>query len=192
MERELLLTGIGGQGIQLAAQVVARAALIEGREAQLFGSYGGMMRGGNTEATLVLSDGPVEAPPTVDHAWSAIVMHHDFSGPTVARLGAGGVALVNSTVFEGALAVDGLTVIDVPATDLAVDLGNIMTASMVMVGTYAAVTGLTALESLIEAVAASLPSYRSKHVELNVAALRAGYHAAPPTRVPAWHVAVAR
>ncbi len=171
MERELLLTGIGGQGIQLAAQVVARAALIEGREAQLFGSYGGMMRGGNTEATLVLSDGPVEAPPTVDHAWSAIVMHHDFSGPTVARLGAGGVALVNSTVFEGALAVDGLTVIDVPATDLAVDLGNIMTASMVMVGTYAAVTGLTALESLIEAVAASLPSYRSKHVELNVAAL---------------------
>jgi 2-oxoglutarate ferredoxin oxidoreductase subunit gamma len=100
--------------------------------------------------------------------------------------------LVNSTVFEGALAVDGLVVVEVPATDLAVDLGNIMTASMVMVGAYAAVTELTALESLIEAVAASLPSYRSKHVELNVAALRAGYDAAPPTRVSAWDVAVTR
>ena len=29
----------------------------------MFGSYGGMMRGGNTEATLVFADGPIEAPP---------------------------------------------------------------------------------------------------------------------------------
>jgi hypothetical protein len=47
MERSMLMTGIGGQGIQLAAQVVARAAVLDGREAQRFGSYGGMMRGGN-------------------------------------------------------------------------------------------------------------------------------------------------
>ena len=58
MERELVMTGIGGQGIQLAAQVLARAALSEGRQVQLFGSYGGMMRGGNTEATVVVADGP--------------------------------------------------------------------------------------------------------------------------------------
>ena len=65
MERELIMTGIGGQGVQLAAAVVARAALLEGRDVQVFGSYGGMMRGGATEATVVVADGPVEAPPTV-------------------------------------------------------------------------------------------------------------------------------
>ena len=57
--------GSAGRAIQLAALVIARAALAEGREVQLFGSYGGMMRGGNTEATLVVADGPVESPPTV-------------------------------------------------------------------------------------------------------------------------------
>ena len=31
MEREILFTGIGGQGVQLAAQVLARAAVLEGR-----------------------------------------------------------------------------------------------------------------------------------------------------------------
>ena len=31
MEREILFTGIGGQGVQLAAQVLARAAIAEGR-----------------------------------------------------------------------------------------------------------------------------------------------------------------
>jgi Pyruvate/2-oxoacid:ferredoxin oxidoreductase gamma subunit len=54
MEREILLTGIGGQGVQLAANVLAHAALDEGRDVQLFGSYGGMMRGGNTDAELVV------------------------------------------------------------------------------------------------------------------------------------------
>src|ERR1700704_1874484 len=101
MERELLLTGIGGQGVQLAAQVLARAAIAEGRTVQMFGSYGGMMRGGNTEATLVVADGAIEAPPTVAAAWSAILMHHDYSEITVACLRPGSVVFINSTVFEG-------------------------------------------------------------------------------------------
>lgn len=186
MERELLVTGIGGQGIQLAALVVARAALAEGREAQLFGSYGGMMRGGNTEATLVVADGPVESPPTVTAAWSAIVMHHDYSEPTFARLRQGGLVLVNSTVFEGPLDRDAYLAVEVPATDIAVGLGNIMTASMVMVGAYSAVTGLAGIDALVEAVPAALPPYRAKHAALNQDALRAGAGAAPEIRVAAW------
>ncbi|MCU1380381.1 MAG: hypothetical protein JWN29_3364 [Acidimicrobiales bacterium] len=178
MERELVLSGIGGQGIQLAAQVVARAAIAEGREVQLFGSYGGMMRGGNTEATIVIGDEPVEAPPTVGSTWSAILMHHDYVEPTLARLRPGSIVLRNSTVYEGEVAVDGIDLHDIPATDLAVDLGNIMTASMVMTGAYARLTGLVALASLDAAVAESLPPYRTKHVELNVTALRAGWEAA--------------
>jgi Pyruvate/2-oxoacid:ferredoxin oxidoreductase gamma subunit len=186
MERELLVTGIGGQGIQLAAQVVARAALAEGREVQLFGSYGGMMRGGNTEATLVVADGPVEAPPTVGSAWSAIVMHHDYSEPTLERLRPGSLVMLNTTVFDRPFVRDPYVVVELPATDLAVELGNIMTASMVMVGAYAAVTDLVPLDALVDAVVASLPPYRARHAGLNQDALRAGHEAAPDVRVPAW------
>ena len=186
MERELLMTGIGGQGIQLAAQVVARAALAEGRQVQLFGSYGGMMRGGNTEATLVMADGPIEAPPTVSQAWSAILMHHDYSAATVASLRPGSVAYVNSTVFEADLDRDRYLVVDVPATELAIGVGNIVAASMVMVGAYAAGTGLVGLDALVDAVTRSLPTYRSQHVALNSAALRAGYAAGPLDVAPAW------
>jgi Pyruvate/2-oxoacid:ferredoxin oxidoreductase gamma subunit len=186
MERELVLTGIGGQGIQLAAQVLARAAIAEGRSAQMFGSYGGMMRGGNTEATVVLADGAIAAPPTIADTWSAVFMHHDFSGPTRAKLRAGSLVFVNTTVFEGSFDTAEYRVVELPATDLAVDLGNIMTASMVMLGAYVATTNIVSLDSLDAAVAGSLPSYRTQHVALNVAALRAGFDAAPPTLVPAW------
>jgi len=186
MEYELLLTGIGGQGVQLGAQVVARAATLEGREVMFFGIYGGMMRGGNTEATLVVADGPVESPPTVGSAWSAIVMHQDFSGPTLARLRPDSVVMLNTTVFDQPLDREAYVIVDVPATDLAVELGNIMMASMVMVGAYTAVTGLVQLDALVDAVAASLPPYRTRHAGLNQDALRAGYEAAPDLRVPAW------
>ena len=65
IERELLITGIGGQGVQLAAQVIAQAATLEGRDVMFFGIYGGMMRGGNTDSTVVVADGPITAPPVV-------------------------------------------------------------------------------------------------------------------------------
>jgi 2-oxoacid:acceptor oxidoreductase gamma subunit (pyruvate/2-ketoisovalerate family) len=177
-EREVVLSGIGGQGIQLAAQVLARAAIAEGKEVQLFGSYGGMMRGGNTEATVVVGDEPVMAPPTVGSTWSAVLMHHDYVEPTLARLRPGSIVLRNSTVYEGDVGAEGIVLHDVPATELALGVGNIMAATMVMAGAYARVTGLVELASMEAAVSASLPSYRSKHVELNVAALRAGWEAA--------------
>jgi Pyruvate/2-oxoacid:ferredoxin oxidoreductase gamma subunit len=181
MERELLMTGIGGQGVQLAATVVAKAALAEGREVQLFGNYGGMMRGGNTEANLVVADAPIIAPPTVGEAWSGVLMHHDYSEPTRSRLRRGSIVLVNSTVYEGDVDRDAWTVVDVPATDLAVDLGNVMTASMIMTGAYAALTGLVGLDALCAAVGDALPPYRAKHIELNQQALRVGFdHVAAP------------
>ena len=189
MERELLLTGIGGQGVQLAAQIVARAAVLDGREAMLFGSYGGMMRGGNTDATVVIGDGPVLAPPTVPTAWAAIVMHHDYWSFVEERLRPGSVVLVNSTVFQGDLGRDDVHAIDVAATDLAVDVGNIMAASVVMIGALSGLTGLVGLDALVDAVPLALPPYRTKHIALNQDALRAGFAAVDRDAFPAWSAA---
>jgi len=44
VERELLVTGIGGQGVQLATQVLARALTLENRYVMSLGTYGGTMR----------------------------------------------------------------------------------------------------------------------------------------------------
>ena len=186
MERELLLTGIGGQGVQLAARVIATAAIAEGRSVQLFGSYGGMMRGGNTDATIVVSDGPVEAPPTVGHAWSAIVMHDQFSAPIYAKLIDGSIVIVNSDVCSSRPDHSRTTVVDVHANEIADGIGNRLAASMVLVGAYAAATGLVALDTLTAAISESLPSYRQKTVDVNVAAVRAGFETAPRDLAAAW------
>jgi 2-oxoglutarate ferredoxin oxidoreductase subunit gamma len=188
-EREVVMTGIGGQGIQLAAQVLCRAALAEGREIQLFGSYGGMMRGGNTEATVVVADGPVESPPTVGRAWAALVMHHEHFAPVHRLLRPGSVVLVNTTVLEGDFDREPFVVVEVPATELAGQVGNVMAASMVMLGAFGRATGIVALDSLQEAVTAALPPYRAQHAALNASALERGHAAVDRVVAEAWPAA---
>ena len=173
------MTGIGGQGIQLAAQVLVRAAMAEGRQVQLFGSYGGMMRGGNTDATIVVADGPIESPPTITEAWSAIVMHHEFWPSVRDNLADNCVVMLNTSVFTGEIDRTNLTVVDIPATALAVEAGNVVAATMVMVGAYAAATQLVGVESLVGAVSEALPPYRTQHRALNEAAIRVGAQAVP-------------
>ena len=57
---DLLLTGIGGQGIQLCAKTLALAGTAEGLDAMLTAHYGGQMRGGMTEATVVLREEQID------------------------------------------------------------------------------------------------------------------------------------
>ena len=190
MERELLITGIGGQGVQLAAQVVARAATLEGREVLFFGLYGGMMRGGNTDSTVVVADAPIEAPPVVAQAWSAIGMHDEYWEPVERRLRRGGVVLVNDSTFTRPVR-DDVVVHRVQATEHAAGAGNALGASMVMIGAYSALTGLVGVDALLDAMRASIPPYRQQHIEANERVIRIGYDGVEPGAHPAWPIAVA-
>ena len=185
MERELLITGIGGQGVQLAAQVVARAATGEGREVVFYGIYGGMMRGGNTDSTVVVADAPIEAPPVVAQAWSAIGMHDEFWTPLERRLRPGGFVLVNDSTF-GASVRDDVTMHRVRATELATEAGNPLGGAMVMIGAYSALSGLVGIDALVAAMRASIPPYRRQHIEANERVLRIGFDAVERDAHPAW------
>ena len=194
MEREILFTGVGGQGVQLGAQVLARAAILEGREVMYLGVYGGTMRGGNTDVYLVVADEAIESPPIVASAWSAIAMHSQFFAPIRAELRPGAVLVRNASLFEGhekeaevlSAEVPGARLYDVPAAQIATDIGNALAASMVLVAAYAAVTGLVGDDALVAAMRESVPAYRTQHLETNERALRAGFAALPHRDAPAW------
>ena len=181
-----MLTGVGGLGVQLGAQVLARAATLEGRQVMFFGVYGGTMRGGNTDATVVVADEAIQAPPLISRTWSALAMHHQYWSALEPKLRPQAVVLLNSSLFEADLDRDAYRVFDVPASKLATELGNVLAASMVMIGAYASVTDMVGIESLAEAMQQSVPSYRQQHVKTNVEALRAGFDLAPRGAAPAW------
>ena len=171
--------------MQLAAQVLARAGALEGRSVMYLGLYGGMMRGGNTDSTVVIGDGPIEAPPVVSKAWSSIAMHDQYWAPIEAKLRPDGLVLVNDATFTAHINA-AVTVIRVPATNVATDLGNSLGGAMVMLAAYAATTGIVELASLVNAMRESIPPYRTQHIEANEQALRAGWELLPAHTNPAW------
>jgi Pyruvate/2-oxoacid:ferredoxin oxidoreductase gamma subunit len=147
------------------------------------------MRGGNTDAAVVIGDEPLSSPPIVTRSWSAIALHHRFWEPLRAKLRDGGVVLVNSSLFDTELDTATHRVFEVPATAIATELGSTVGASMVAVAAYARLTGIVGLDALIEAMSSSLPAYRRQHLEVNSTLLRAGYESFDGVAAPAWGAA---
>ncbi|MBS4751936.1 2-oxoacid:acceptor oxidoreductase family protein [Nocardioides sp. zg-ZUI104] len=178
-EHALMLTGIGGQGIQLVAKTLASAFTRQGRFAMLGAEYGGEMRGGPSQATVVVGDAPLRSLPVVARAHSAILFHDRFCAPTLERLSHDGLCLVNGSVVDEPVAADRPRRIAVPATATAKEIGAPQTAGFVLLGAYVHLTGdalgpLVPLDVLGEAMVELLPPYRRQHAASNHEALAAG------------------
>lgn len=195
MQREVILTGIGGQGVQLAAKTLAMAATAEGRQVMMSSHYGGEMRGGQTEASVVVADRDLRAVPILESAWSAMVMHGRYWPGVAERLRKGGFAVVNSTIAPDLAGGHddpdrSVEIVGVPAGDIAAGIGAPGAAGFVLLGAYAAATGVVGTDSLVASMRELVPPYRTQHIEANEAAIRAGAGAAPPPH-PAWLVVAA-
>ena len=174
MERAVVMTGIGGQGIQLIAKLLAQAAMDEERQVMMFGIFGGMIRGGSSDATVVLADEEIQAPPIVPHAWAVLAMHSDGLCKLAGKIEPGGVLVVNATLVTRPPAWEGVHRVLVPATALATGAGQPLGASMVALGALAAATGLVRPGSLEAALDRVLPPHRRRQIEGNRQCLALG------------------
>jgi Pyruvate/2-oxoacid:ferredoxin oxidoreductase gamma subunit len=186
VEREILLTGIGGQGVQLAAQVIARAALHAGLHVMSLGTYGGSMRGGDTRSTVIVGSEPISSPPIVSSSWGGLGSHPRNWEGVRSKLRPDGLAVWDADLFDEEAVPKGVHGVPVPATSMASSLGAPQAASLVLVGALAGASGLVEIEALVAAMREALPSYRQQHVPKNTEALRAGFAAAPSGLAPAW------
>jgi len=173
MEREIIFTGIGGQGIQLMAKVLAQAVADEGKHTMLFGLYGGAMRGGPSDSTVVIGDGPIEAPPIVPACWSIVAMHPSSLPALLPKLRSAGLLFANETLVQ-VTPPPRATAVPVPATRMAEQAGNLMGAGMIMLGAFVAHTAVASLERVVAAMRASLPAHRTRMADVNAALLERG------------------
>lgn len=168
----MVLTGRGGQGIQLCAKVLAEAAVLEGRHVMLTSYFGGEMRGGRTEGTVVVDDVPIDdLPPIVPAVDAAIVVDPAYVAAVVPKLGPDSVVLADET-FAADLVVPG-SVRAVPARRTATELGAEVAAGLVLVGVHARLAGLAGPDALRAAVRALVPPHRADALAADLAALDA-------------------
>ena len=169
---EIRLAGFGGQGVILSAIVLGKAASIyQGAFATMTQNFGPEARGGAASAQLILSDTPVLYP-YVTGLDFLVVMSQEAYTRFAPELKDTGVLIVEEDLVRISGLKSGVRVYGVPATRLAEELGKKMVLNIVMVGFFAAVTGLLKPESLRNAVADSVPPATR---ELNLRAFDKGY-----------------
>ena len=170
---EVIISGFGGQGTLFGGQVLAYAAMDADKHVTWIPSYGPEMRGGKARCTVVISDEEIGSP-IVRRPTSAIVMNIPSFEAYEPALLPDGVMVVNSSLVDLTSERDDITVLYVPATKAATEMGNARVANMILMGAWAVVTGAISIEQLEQALANHLPPRKQKLVSLNQAALRKG------------------
>jgi Pyruvate/2-oxoacid:ferredoxin oxidoreductase gamma subunit len=171
--RDVILTGIGGQGIQLCAKVLANAAVADGHHVMLSSYFGGEMRGGRTEATVISRDGPIVGlPPIVPRLEAMIVLHPAFLADALPRLTADPLVVADEWTWTDDDAPG--RIVRVPAREIAADLGAPVASGLALVGAFAALTDSAGADALATATRDLVPPHRAAALQANLAALAAG------------------
>jgi 2-oxoglutarate ferredoxin oxidoreductase subunit gamma len=169
---EIRIAGFGGQGVILAAAVVGKAAAIfQGGYATMTQSFGPEARGGSSSAQVILSTEPILYP-YVTAPDILVVMSQEAYTRFAPQLKPGGILITEQDLVRVDRHPAGVRAYGVPATRLAEELGRKVVLNIVMVGFFAAVTGLLDPESIRQAVADSVPPAMQK---LNLQAFDKGF-----------------
>ncbi|HEX2913419.1 MAG TPA: 2-oxoacid:acceptor oxidoreductase family protein [Chloroflexia bacterium] len=184
MHEEIVISGFGGQGVLFAGQLLAYAGVKEGRFVTWIPSYGPEMRGGTAHCTVIISDEEIGSP-LVRHPSAALVLNPPSMERYAGQVKAGGLLVVDSALVLQRSERDDLREIDLPAKDIAAELGFPQIANMVMLGALVEVTGVVKFETIDAVLAEHLSERRRAALEANKIALRRGAEIARQTEVVA-------
>lgn len=173
MHHEIVFSGFGGQGALFAGQLLTYAAMNAGWEVTWIPSYGPEMRGGTANCTVVVSDEPIGSPisrnPTI-----AVALNPESTAKYEPLVLPGGLLVVNSTLVRRPLVRDDIVALQVPANDLAIKLGNVKMANVVMLGAMLSQRPIVSLKAVNKTLDEQLIGAKRRFIEPNKQALYRG------------------
>ena len=184
MQTEVVLSGFGGQGALFAGQVLAYTGLEAGKHVTWIPSYGPEMRGGTAHCTVIVSDDEIGSP-IVRNPSAAIVLNIPSLERYEPLVKSGGVLVVNASLVDRRPGRPDVTVLMIPATEAAEELGEKRMANMVLLGAYLQAQPIFTLEAVGVALGHHIAEHRRKLVPANLEALRRGTELAKAQAVPA-------
>ncbi len=173
MLHEILIAGFGGQGVLSTGQLLAYAGMIEGKEVAWIPSYGPEMRGGTANCGVTVSDEPIGSP-VVTEPTALIVMNRPSLEKFEKSVVAGGYVLINSSIVKQDVSRQDLTVLKIPANEIAEEIGSLKVANNVILGALLKLTGVVTAESVLESLKKVLPARRHNLIPANREALEQG------------------
>jgi 2-oxoglutarate ferredoxin oxidoreductase subunit gamma len=176
---ELMVAGLGGQGALLIGRLLAEAGMSKYRHVTFFSNFGGIMRGGESECTVILSDEEIDSVIKLDSS-AIIIMSPASLEEYEERVKPEGLLLLDGSLIpEDASRRKDLRLFRVPATEIATQLGDSRVSNFVLLGAYLKIIEAVPVELVEELLEKKLRGDKWETLlSLDKKALRAGLEAA--------------
>ena len=154
---EILIGGVGGQGVILAGILLGTAAtLFENKKAVQTQAYSSEQRGGMARAEVILSDEPI-TDPQVRKPDILIALAQDAVNRHLKKIKPSGLLVMDSDLVKEVIPGDFQT-LEIAATSLAEDeLGSIVVANLILLGGLIKKTGILSVGAMEKAIEANVP-----------------------------------
>lgn len=133
MKQQIILSGIGGQGVISAGEMLCEAIAKKGVNVTFVPIYGGEQRGGKTMCQIVISDRT--SSPYLSFCDLLMVMDDRSLRDYLPMLKAGGRLIVNSDLVSEEITRDDIDIEYIPINSLAEEAGSAQAANMAALGT---------------------------------------------------------
>lgn len=171
---DFVVAGFGGQGVMVIGNLLAYAAMKEGKCVTYLPVYGVEMRGGTANCTVVISSRQIGSP-VVGRPHAALVMNL----PSLTKYGPlvlpNGLLFINSSLIdpEEAYRKD-IESFSIPVNQIAIDHGHPKLGNMVALGAFNQKTELVQMTSLFESLEKVLDERYRHLIPSNIEAIEIG------------------
>lgn len=132
---ELIMAGLGGMGVLVAARLLASAALNEYKYVSWMPSYAEARRGGLSECTVILSNRKI-ASPILDQAQTVLLLDSSQVKPFEPRVRPDGIMIVETAGMTAGPDRKDISVVPVSGLQLAMGMGGIVVNSLIHLGVF--------------------------------------------------------
>lgn len=173
MKKSFVFSGSGGQGIMSAGMMLAHAAIDMQKHATFLPEYGPEQRGGSAKCTVIISDGEIVSPLT-KKCDNLVAMNEQAYNKFQDSIKQGGTLVINSSRITSPVERDDVKVISVPVDDIALEVGNIKVANIVIIGALIGATDIVSKEIFVSSLEEKFKSKNPEILEMNMKALEKG------------------
>ncbi|MDD5102348.1 MAG: 2-oxoacid:acceptor oxidoreductase family protein, partial [Endomicrobiaceae bacterium] len=149
---EIIIAGLGGQGVLLAGTILAQSALEQNLKTTWFPSYGAEMRGGTANSTVIISDEEIGSP--IAFSPSGLIALNALSlNKFLPRMIEGSSIVANSSLINPNEFKSDKNINFIPISEIAdKEIGNIKAANMVAIGALIKILQVPSLDNVLKAL----------------------------------------
>lgn len=173
MKFTLIISGSGGQGVMSIGITLGESAMEGGKHATFMPLYGPEQRGGSAKCTVIISDEEIISP--LPGKSDGLIAMNDSSFKKFSKdLKPGGIMIVNENRIVSKNKRDDITLLPIPADNLAHELGSDKIANIILIGAMIGYSDMMDPEILMRSLEKKFRAKGDAIVELNRKALYKG------------------